>query len=262
MMGTPDSFDPNRKSKRLTVDEILAGVGERIEPGASSGTSEVPDAEIEVPSQIEELNEWRKNEWQKISDSDPQFTELRTRAAEVRDHTLTRAANDGYFYKGQSLSDPNLKGNIILRESSKVLSEDVRRHVMGSGLRARHFAREDYELEILLNILGSGVCDSEWAPLQGALYVSPYTSEPFVLLSNYDELLDGQKGYSTGDSRLRNLRAVYVNAIYEDLVPDLQKTFPWVTFVTADTINDEILKKKELPYRSYLDRMRFEPDTN
>ena len=66
MMGTPDSFDPNRKSKRLTVDEILAGVGERIEPGASSGTSEVPDAEIEVPSQIEELNEWRKNEWQKI----------------------------------------------------------------------------------------------------------------------------------------------------------------------------------------------------
>ena len=161
------------KRKNPTLDEILAGVGDSVSDG-SDDVADTHDKERSDSTQQYELNEWRKAEWQKILDTGPQFGELRKKAAEVRENVHAQAASEGYMYKGHVLAEPDLKGNIVLREGSDKISEDVLRHVMGSGLRNRQFLRNDYELDILLNILGSGVCDSEWAPLQGAMYVGPF----------------------------------------------------------------------------------------
>lgn len=154
---------------------------------------------------------------------------------------------EGEEFRGDFISRPNDKAKIVLDELNEKVREEVWAHGIASNLPTQD---PEFPIKALVNILATGVVQGFSAPLKGSMPV--FVDAPFILLSNRGEQLLGDKG---GTTKLTSLRTVVVNGEYEAVVEDLRKAFPWVSFRTAEQIDNSMFDKKDPPYKSYEDRI-------
>ena len=151
---------------------------------------------------------------------------------------------------------PNDKG----RDMLSLLSEQVQNQVLAHGVASNLPTQDpDFPISALIAILATGELKGDYTRVSGGLNQVAFTNAPFVLLSNKNEALveiDGQSGVQ----KLMGLRLVLVNGEYEGIVEDLRKAFPWVSFRTAEQLNDAVFDKKEPRYHSYEDQIREQLD--
>lgn len=144
------------------------------------------------------------------------------------------------------MPDLNSKAMIALSRLSDKVAEHVNAH--GLGLRS---VEKDVEINTLVSILVSGELKGDWAPVKG--YIPVFKNAPFILLSNKDEALtkfDNEHNLN----KVTGLRTVLVNGVYEGILDDLKKAFPFVSFRTSDQIDDEVFDTSKPPYKSYSER--------
>lgn len=161
-------------------------------------------------------------------------------------------ANIAWMKNPQSYQLPNLnsKADLALTEN---LSEETKRLVNSHGLAlsvAGGKLDSAFAVETLVDILVSGELRGDWAPISG--YVPIYGNAPFILLSNKGEGLTAIS--KDGVQKVTGLRTVLVNGEYEGIIGELKRAFPFVSFRTADQINDAVFDKIDPPYKSYSDR--------
>lgn len=140
-------------------------------------------------------------------------------------------------YRGVEYFHPNKKGAIAI----EALSPRVRAQLQGHGVGLKIAADQQidtYAVEALAAILSTGELKGDVGTLDGSTML--FDDAPFVLISNAGEDL-----VNSSRTRLTGLRTVLVNGLYENMIGDLRKAFPGVSFRTADELNDQVFARKE-----------------
>ena len=191
-----------------------------------------------------------------VRDEVIKLKELREKALTAREtagkkiQEALQRGEEGELFEGAYILSPKEKAEIGLSQLSKEVRNEVFAHGVASNLPTQD---KNFPINALVSILATGVVKGDNAPLSGGINQSVFTDAPFILLSNRAEQLtefDPQ-----GVQRLKHLRTVLVNGQYEGIVEDLKTAFPWVSFRTADQIDDTVFDKKEPVYRSYDERI-------
>jgi len=218
-----------------------------------------PGANTENPSSAETVDlETLKDQLRAhIRDNIIKLNELREKAVAAEDNAHKKIQEawkrglEGEEFSGDYIIDPKDKAKIALYELSDDMRDAVHAHGVGSN---RPTTDRDFPINALVSILATGILKGDTAPLSGGLNQNVFTDAPFILLSNRGDKL-AEMDEQNVDLRLKGLRTVLVNGQYEGLTDDLKRAFPWVSFRTANQIDDSVFDKTEPNYKSYEDRI-------
>lgn len=168
----------------------------------------------------------------------------------------------GVRFRGEFIGyEQKYKASAALECLSPEIRQSVTAHGIGSNVPADVVSDPEklrrFPLFALLQVLATGVLKGDFAPLKSSdgLPVSVFTDAPFILLSNKGKSL-AEINTETGEFSLKYLRVVLVNGQYEPMIDRLRKTFPGVSFRTADEIDDSTFDTSNQPFESFEDMIQ------